>query len=287
MASSLRMASTSVARTLFARSASAAVASRQVVPTATRAFTTTKSTSSDALFVHRDTEYNNASIPFKFTTENMKLAEEIISHYPKQYKKAAVIPLLDLGQRQNSGWVSISVMNYVAELLEMPPMRVYEVESFYTMFNREPVGKYFIQLCTTTPCMLGGCGSEKILETMKSHLGIDLGQTTKDKLFTLIEVECLGACANAPMAQINDDYYEDLTPETTVKLLDGLRAGKPPKPGPQSDRHSSEAAQGRTALTEEVSMIVAIVCCENEILTLLYCSPQPYGPGQHCRPEFQ
>lgn len=182
----------------------------------------------------------------------MKMAKEIISHYPPQYKKAAVIPLLDLGQRQNSGWTSISVMNYVAELLEMPPMRVYEVASFYTMFNREPVGKYFMQLCTTTPCMLGGCGSEKILETMEKHLGIKAGETTEDKLFTLIEVECLGACSNAPMVQINDDYYEDLTPETTIKLMEGLRAGKPPKPGPQSNRHSSEAAAGRSALTETV-----------------------------------
>jgi NADH dehydrogenase (ubiquinone) flavoprotein 2 len=196
---------------------------------------------------------SNASIPFEFNEENMRQAKEIISHYPTQYKKAAVIPLLDLGQRQNSGWTSISVMNYVADLLEMPRMRVYEVASFYTMFNREPVGKYFMQLCTTSPCMLGGCGSELIQKTMEDHLGIKAGETTPDKLFTLIEVECLGACANAPMVQVNDDYYEDLTPETTIKLLDGLRSGKPPKPGPQSGRHSSEAAKGRSALTTEVS----------------------------------
>lgn len=188
----------------------------------------------------------------------MRQAKEIISHYPTQYKKAAVIPLLDLGQRQNSGWTSISVMNYVADLLEMPRMRVYEVASFYTMFNRDPVGKYFMQLCTTSPCMLGGCGSEIIQKTMEDHLGIKAGETTPDKLFTLIEVECLGACANAPMVQVNDDYYEDLTPETTIKLLDGLRAGKPPKPGPQSGRHSSEAAKGRSALTTEVSSITCL-----------------------------
>ncbi|KAK0520121.1 NADH:ubiquinone oxidoreductase 24 [Tilletia horrida] len=111
--------------------------------------------------------------------------------------------------------------------------------------------------------MLGGCGSTKILEAIEAHLGIKAGQTTDDKLFTLVEVECLGACANAPMVQINDDFFEDLTPETTVKILDSLRAGKPVKPGPQSGRHSSEPAQGRTALTAE-----------------------PYGPGQHCREEF-
>jgi len=228
-----------------------------------RHLSSTSRAQSDVLMVHRDTEYNNASIPFEFNEANSRIAKEIIAKYPPQYKKAAVIPLLDLGQRQNSGWTSISVMNEVARILEMPPMRVYEVASFYTMFNREPVGKYFLQLCTTTPCMLGGCGSTKILETMEKHLGIKAGQTTKDKMFTLVEVECLGACANAPMVQINDDFYEDLTPETTIKVLDSLKAGKPVKPGPQSGRHSSEPAEGRTALTSE-----------------------PYGPGQHCRPEF-
>jgi NADH:ubiquinone oxidoreductase subunit E len=173
---------------------------------------------------HRDTDYNNPKIPFKLNAETLKKAEEIISHYPPQYKKAAVIPVLDLAQRQNNGWTSISVMNAVAELLEMPPMRVYEVATFYTMFNRyvqfdgvlqyptsstdhlvmfllltrEPIAPNFVQLCTTTPCQLGGCGSDKILETIENHLGIHPGQTTKDGKFTLIEVECLGACSNAP-----------------------------------------------------------------------------------------
>lgn len=152
----------------------------------------------------------------------MKRANEIISRYPPQYKKAAVLPILDLGQRQNKGWTSISVMNAVAKLLEMPKMRVYEVglrdcysyfswkvcmsgliecdqvATFYTMYNREPVAPNFIQLCTTTPCQLGGCGSTRILETIQDHLKIHLGQSTKDGKFTLIEVECLGACANAP-----------------------------------------------------------------------------------------
>ena len=114
-------------------------------------------------------------------------------------------------------------MNEVARILEMPPMRVYEVATFYTMYNRSPVGKFFLQVCTTTPCMLGGCGSDKIMEAMQSHLGIHNGQTTQDGLFTLLEVECLGACVNAPMVQINDDYYEDLTPESVVTLLKALR----------------------------------------------------------------
>lgn len=116
------------------------------------------------------------------------------------------MPLLDLGQRQN-GFTSISVMNEVARLLEVPPMRVYEVATFYTMYNRQPVGKYFLQVCTTTPCQLGGCGSTKILNAVKDNLGIQVGETTKDGKFTLVEVECAGACVNAPVMAINDDYY--------------------------------------------------------------------------------
>ena len=131
------------------------------------------------------------------------------------------MPLLDLGQRQ-LGWTSISVMNEVAKILEMPPMRVYEVATFYTMYNRSPVGRYHVQVCGTTPCQLRG--SDDILKTVEEHLGVHSGQTTKDGIFTFTEVECLGACVNAPMIQINDDYYEDLTPETTVQLLKALQA---------------------------------------------------------------
>ncbi|KAH7916004.1 NdufV2, NADH dehydrogenase 24 kd subunit [Hygrophoropsis aurantiaca] len=217
---------------------------------------------SDALFVHRDTKYNNPKIPFEFNADNLKKAEEIISRYPPQYRKAAVIPLLDLGQRQNKGWTSISVMNYVAKLLGMPPMRVYEVATFYTMFNREPIGDNFVQVCTTTPCMLRG--STDILQATCSHLGgIKPGETTKDGKFTVIEVECQGACSNAPMIVVNDDFYEDLTPETTKKVLDAFAKGQKPKPGPQSGRHTSENSAGLTALTSK-----------------------PYGPGEFCTPEF-
>jgi len=190
------------------------------------------------------------------------MAQEIISRYPPQYKKAAVIPLLDLGQRQNGNWTSISVMNYVAKLLDMPPMRVYEVATFYTMFCREPVGKYFIQVCTTTPCMLRD--STAIAEAIKSHLGIEFGQTTPDKMFSLLEVECLGACSNAPMVQINDDFYEDLTPESIRKVLDEFSAGRKPKPGPQSGRRQSEPHGQWTSLTEK-----------------------PGGPGFGCVEEFR
>jgi len=121
-----------------------------------------------------------------------------------QYKKAAVMPALDLAQRQE-GWLPISAMNHVAEVLEMNPMRVYEVATFYTMFNREKVGKYFLQVCTTTPCML--CDSTSVMDAIKDELKIDIGETTQDGLFTIAEVECLGACVNAPMVQINDDFF--------------------------------------------------------------------------------
>ena len=133
------------------------------------------------------------------------------------------MPILDLGQRQ-LGFTSLSVMNEVARILEMPPMRVYEVATFYTMYNREPVGKFHLQICTTTPCQLGGCGSDAIVQAINDHLGITPGHTTGDGLFTYVEVECLGACVNAPMVQINDEYYEDLTPESIVSLLKALQA---------------------------------------------------------------
>lgn len=193
----------------------------------------------------------------------MKIVDEIIKRYPPQYKKAAVMPLLDLGQRQH-GFTSISVMNEVGRILAMPPMRVYEVATFYTMFNRNPVGKFFVQVCTTTPCMLGGCGSDKIMRTIEEELGIHSGEMTEDGLFSLLEVECLGACVNAPMIQINDDYYEDLTPETTKQLLTALKASattpgfdvtKIPRPGPQlyegKQRMTCEPRPGQTALLEE------------------------------------
>lgn len=188
---------------------------------------------------HRDTPGNNPSIPFQFNKQNEELMKEVLSRYPSQYKKAAVMPLLDLGQRQH-GFTSISVMNEVARILEMPPMRVYEVATFYTMYNRSPVGRFHVQCCTTvsadltvtsvsgstdkasqTPCQLRG--STGIMNAIEEHLGIHHGETTKDKMFTLTEVECLGACVNAPMVQINDDYYEDLTPETMKSLLTALK----------------------------------------------------------------
>lgn len=211
--------------------------------------------------VHRDTSDNNLSIPFEFTSENIERAKDILAKYPVQYKKAAVMPILDLAQRQH-GFCSISVMNYVAKFLEMPPMRVYEVATFYTMYNRTPVGKYHVQCCTTTPCQLRG--SDDIMETLEKELGVSPGHTTDDNLFTFSEVECLGACSSAPMVQINDDYFEDLTPETTRKLIDDLKSGRKVRVGPQGAKHRDtiEPRSGQKVLLEKEPFNVAKVTRE-------------------------
>ncbi|KAI9216563.1 thioredoxin-like [2Fe-2S] ferredoxin-domain-containing protein [Blastocladiella britannica] len=213
-----------------------------------RALSATAISRSDKLFVHRDTPTNNANVPFAFSPENAKRAAEIIAKYPPQYKKGAIMPLLDLGQRQ-LGYTSLGVMQEVARMVESPPMRVYEVATFYTMYNRDPVGKYFVQVCTTTPCQL--CGSTKILHAIEDHLGVKAGQTTKDNLFTVVEVECAGACVNAPVVAFNDDYYEDLTPAAIKSILDAFKRGEKPVPGPISGRKGCEPLPGATTLTEE------------------------------------
>ncbi|XP_065178569.1 NADH dehydrogenase [ubiquinone] flavoprotein 2, mitochondrial-like [Sycon ciliatum] len=203
---------------------------------------------SDTLFVHRDAPENNPNTPFEFTAGNLKRIETIKANYPKGHENAAsILPVLDLAQRQH-GWLPISAMNKVAEVLEVAPMRIYEVATFYTMFNREPMGKFHIQICTTTPCMLRD--STAILDTIRSKLGIKVGETTQDGLFTLSEVECLGACVNAPMVQINDNYYEDLTVDDMEEILDTLTKGGKPKTGPRSGRFAAEPLKGMTTLTE-------------------------------------
>ena len=182
---------------------------------------------SGGLSQHQNTPDNTEETPFDFTVENYQKVDKILGRYPANYKQSAIIPLLDMAQRQNGGWLPLAAMNKVAEIVEQAPMRVYEVATFYTMFNRVKVGKYFIQLCGTTPCM--ACGAEEIRTTIEEHLNIKDGETTADGLFTLKEVECLGACSNAPMVQMNDDFYENLTPESTRQLLDACAAGnKPP-----------------------------------------------------------
>lgn len=179
---------------------------------------------------------------FSLTPANQKKAEEIVAKYPKGRQRSATLPLLDLVQRQNGGWLSREALDFVAEYLELPAIRVYEVATFYTMFNLKPVGKNFIQVCRTTPCWLRG--ADQLTEACKKKLGIGLGETTKDGEFTLVEVECLGACVNAPMVQINDDYFEDLTPEMMEGMIDTLAAGKKLKVGSQIGRQCSAPVEG-------------------------------------------
>jgi len=185
---------------------------------------------------------------FAFTEDNVKRAAAAVAHYPKDRKSSAVMALLDLAQRQNDGWLSPEAIEYVANYLEMAPIRVYEVASFYTMYNTAPVGKHLVQVCRTTPCWLRGAAG--LTGTCRDKLGIGLGETTEDGLFTLVEVECLGACANAPVVQIGDDFFEDLSPERLGALLDDLAAGKEVVAGPQTGRQGSMAEGGSSTLTE-------------------------------------
>ena len=175
---------------------------------------------------------------FEWSEENFSKVKIIIDKYPSGKQQSAVIPVLDLAQRQNKGWLTKSIIEKVAETLSMSFIRVMEVASFYSMFNLEPIGKNFIQICRTTPCWLRG--SDKLLEVAKNVTGCNLGETSKDDKFTLVEVECLGACCNAPMIQINDDYYEDLTEENFKHLLLKLKENEKISTGSQTGRQSSE-----------------------------------------------
>lgn len=183
---------------------------------------------------------------FEFSPQNMERAQAHIAKYPAGRQASAVLPLLDLAQRQSGGWLPRVAMDRVAALLDMAPIRVYEVASFYTMFNLRPVGRWLLQACTTTPCWLRG--SDDVVAACRKKLGVEVGGSTPDGLFTLVEVECLGACVNAPILQVNDDFYEDLDGPATEKLLDALRDGKPPPAGSVSGRRGSEAVAGRTTL---------------------------------------
>ena len=183
---------------------------------------------------------------FEFTPENRAWLDAQIAKYPPGRQASAVIPALWKAQKQHDYWLPQKAIEKVADLLGMPYIRVLEVATFYTMFNLEPVGKFFIQLCGTTPCMLNG--ADALIRICGERIGPQR-QVTADGLFSWLEVECLGACCNAPMVQINDDYYEDLTAENFEKLLDDLVAGRPVKTGSQTGRMSSEPAGGLTSLT--------------------------------------
>ncbi|MFH1157348.1 MAG: NADH-quinone oxidoreductase subunit NuoE [Pseudomonadota bacterium] len=187
---------------------------------------------------------------FRFSSENMKKIESIVARYPKGKQASAVMPLLDLAQLQNDGWIPEAAMEEIGRILDMPRIRVFEVATFYTMYNLQPKGKHHLQFCTTTPCWLRG--SADVMKACEKHLGIKMGETTPDKNFTLSEVECLGACVNAPVIQRNgDDFYEDLTPENVVRVLDDLKAGRKPAHGSQTSRKSSMGVQGATCLHEQ------------------------------------
>ncbi len=174
---------------------------------------------------------------FEFNKENLELVKKIIAKYPKGKQQSAVMPLLDIAQRQHDNWIPTAAMDCIATMLEMPFIKVYEVASFYTMYNKQPVGKNLIQVCRTTPCWLRG--SDDVTKACKDRLGIDVGETTEDNKFTIVEVECLGACVNAPMVQINDDYYEDLNAESMTAIINDLAKGQKPKIGSQSGRQAS------------------------------------------------
>jgi len=184
---------------------------------------------------------------FAFTKDNLDWAKQQIAKYPEGRQASAIIPLLWKAQEQAGGWLPEAAIRYVADFLGMAHIRALEVATFYTMFNLEPVGKFYVQLCGTTPCMLRG--AESLKQVCRDKIGAP-GHVTADGKFSWLEVECLGACVNAPMVQINADYYEDLTAERLTQILDDLAAGKPVPPGPQIARQFSAPIGGPTTLTD-------------------------------------
>ena len=192
---------------------------------------------------------------FAWTAENAEQVKAVLARYPEGRAQSASLPLLDFAQRQvgaetqTQGWLPVPVIEYVARQIGVPYMRVYEVATFYTMFNLAPVGRYHVQVCGTTPCMLAG--SDDVLAACKNR-GMVKGRTTPDGMWTLTEVECLGACANAPMVQINDDNYEDLDYDRTIAVLEALANGERPEPGSTTGRRDSCPAGGPTSLREMV-----------------------------------
>jgi NADH-quinone oxidoreductase subunit E len=209
----------------------------------------------DALQIPDEAETRARWGAFAWTAANAETAKDIIGRYPTGRQQSAVMPLLDLAQRQvgaetnTQGWLPIPVIEFVAAQLDMPFIRAYEVATFYTMYNLTPVGRFHVQVCGTTPCMLRG--SDDVLRACAER-GMKKGATTPDGMFTLTEVECLGACANAPMVQINDDNYEDLNFETTLSVLDALARGETPKTLSQIGRQTSAPEGGPTTLTAMV-----------------------------------
>lgn len=183
---------------------------------------------------------------FIFSSENIKKMKEILSKYPKTKKKSAVMPLLYLAQKQNEGWIPLVAIQYIADQLDVPYIKVYEVATFYTMYKLAPVGKYFVQVCTTTPCAIRGSG--KIIEMCKKYISERESHLSNDEKSSWIEVECLGACVNAPMIQINEDYYEDLDADSAEKIFKSFKDDSLPKFGSQKGRKGSEPIKQRLTL---------------------------------------
>ena len=185
---------------------------------------------------------------FEFSKENLHEVENEIKKYPKNKKASAVLSLLYLVQKQNHNWIPLAAIKYVARLLDMPYIKVYEVTTFYSMFNLTPVGKYFVQVCTTTPCMIKG--ANKIVEVCKKHISKNQKELSKNKLCSWTEVECLGACVNAPVMQINQDYFEDLDENNTQEIIKTLLEDKLPTPGSMKNRKNTAPEKGKTTLLE-------------------------------------
>ena len=183
---------------------------------------------------------------FEFNNKNLEAAKKIISNYPNGKQQSAVMALLYIAQRQNDNWIPLSAMKYIAKMLEMPYIKVYEVATFYTMYNLAPVGDYFFQVCTTTPCMIRG--AYKLVDVCKKKISEKESEIAENGKASWIEVECLGACVNAPMIQINDDYFEDLNEEKLEKIIDQINKNQKPKPGSYRGRLSSEPENIRKTL---------------------------------------
>ena len=186
---------------------------------------------------------------FEFNSENLSNAKKIIENYPEGKQQSAVMALLFITQRQNNNWIPLVAIKYIAKLLQMPYIKVYEVATFYSMYNLSPVGNYFIQVCTTTPCMIRG--AYKLVEACKEKISKNEKELSKDKSCSWMEVECLGACVNGPMIQINDKYFEDLDKEKILKVIDQILNGEKPKPGSYRGRTNSEPENNRKTLLEE------------------------------------
>ena len=183
---------------------------------------------------------------FQFSDENLNKAKKIIKKYPEEKQASALMPLLFLVQKQNENWIPLVAMKYLAKMLDIPYIQVYEVATFYSMYNLSPVGKYFVQVCTTTPCMISGAG--KLVEVCKNKISQNQNELSANKICSWMEVECLGACVNAPMLQINEDYFEDLDKETTEEIINMILNDESPKSGSYKNRKSSEPESGRTTL---------------------------------------